>query len=112
MIRGLATGEVRLSHFRRRLAREMIVALCIGIVFSSILIGGGYLLTGYFRLALAVGLSTLSTITISSTAGLVIPMVLRRAGLDPALATGPFLTTMNDVLGIVIYLLTAYLLLF
>jgi magnesium transporter len=112
VIRGLATGEVRLSHFWRRLAREIAVAVCIGIVFAFILVWGGYLLTGNFRLGLAVGLSTLTTITISSTAGLVIPMVLRRAGLDPALATGPFLTTMNDVLGIMVYLLTAYLLLF
>lgn len=112
VIRGLATGEVRLSHFWRRLTREIAVAVCIGIVFAFILVWGGYLLTGNFRLGLVVGLSTLTTITISSTAGLVIPMVLRRAGLDPALATGPFLTTMNDVLGIMVYLLTAYWLLF
>ena len=112
VIRGLATGEVRLSHFRRRLAREIIIALCIGILFASILVLGGYLLTGNFRLGLAVGISTLTTITISSTAGLVIPMVLRRMGLDPALATGPFLTTMNDVLGIMVYLFTAYMILF
>ena len=54
----------------------------------------------------------LVTITIASTAGLVIPFVLSRLDLDPALATGPFLTTMNDVVGISVYLLAAYLILF
>ncbi|HKJ92121.1 MAG TPA: magnesium transporter, partial [Longimicrobiales bacterium] len=108
VIRGLATGEVRLSHFRRRLAREFVVALSIGLAFAMILIVGGVTLTGHLEMGLAVGLATLCTITMASTAGMIIPMVLRRLGLDPALATGPFLTTMNDVLGILVYLSIAY----
>jgi magnesium transporter len=112
VIRGLATGEVRLSHFWRRLSREVLVALCMGLVFASILVLGSALLTGRMRLGLAVGLATLTTISLSSTAGIAIPMVLRRLELDPALATGPFLTTLNDVMGIVVYLLVASLILF
>ncbi|MCH7878080.1 MAG: magnesium transporter, partial [candidate division Zixibacteria bacterium] len=77
-----------------------------------ILILGSLLLTGHFSLGVVVGLTTLVTITIASTAGLVIPFVLSRLDLDPALATGPFLTTMNDVVGISVYLLAAYLILF
>ena len=60
------------------------------------------------EMGLAVGLATLATITMASTAGMVIPMVLRRLGFDPALATGPFLTTLNDVMGILVYLTIAY----
>ena len=112
VIRGLATGEVRLIHFWRRLLREILVAACIGMVFAAILILGSFLLTGHFSLGVVVGLATLATITIASTAGLVIPFVLSRLDLDPALATGPFLTTMNDVVGISVYLLAAYLILF
>ena len=112
VIRGLATGEVRLSHFRRRLKREFLVALSIGCVFAVILIGGGFVLTGWWALGLVVGLATLVTITVASTGGMVIPMVLRRLGKDPALATGPFLTTLNDVIGIAVYLLLAYFFLF
>jgi magnesium transporter len=108
VIRGLATGEIQLSHFRRRLLREVLVALSIGLAFAMILILGSLLLTGHVGMGLAVGLATLSTITLASTAGMVIPMVLRRIGLDPALATGPFLTTMNDVMGILVYLSIAY----
>jgi len=112
VIRGLATGEVRLSHFRRRLMREFLVALSIGGVFAVILIGGGFVLTGLWALGLVVGLATWVTITVASTGGMVIPMVLSRLGKDPALATGPFLTTLNDVFGIAVYLAIAYLILF
>ncbi|MEE8434947.1 MAG: magnesium transporter [bacterium] len=112
VIRGLATGEVRLSHFRRRLLREFLVALSIGSVFAVILVGGGFVLTGWWALGMVVGLATLVTITVASTGGMVIPMVLRRLGKDPALATGPFLTTLNDVFGIAVYLLIAYIFLF
>ena len=112
VIRGLATGEVRLSHFRRRLKREFLVALSIGAVFGVILVGGGFVLTGLWALGMVVGLATLITITVASTGGMVIPMVLRRLGMDPALATGPFLTTLNDVFGIAMYLFIAYVFLF
>jgi magnesium transporter len=112
VIRGLATGEVRLSDFWRRLLREFLVALSIGAGFAMILVLGSLLLTGHVGMGLAVGLATMSTITLASTAGMVIPMVLRRLGLDPALATGPFLTTMNDVMGILVYLSIAYAILF
>ena len=108
VIRGLATGEVRLSHFWRRLVREFFVALSIGLSFAIILVLGSLVLTGHVTMGLAVGLATLSTITLASTAGMVIPMLLRRMGMDPALATGPFLTTMNDVMGILVYLSIAY----
>lgn len=111
VIRGLATGEVRLSHFWYRLAREFTVAVSLGVSFATILIMGSLLLTGHLGMGLAVGLATLATITLSSTAGMIIPMVLRRIGFDPALATGPFLTTMNDVMGILVYLSIAYLIL-
>ena len=92
--------------------REFLVALAIGGVFAVILIAGGFVLTGLWALGLVVGLATLVTITVASTGGMVIPMVLRRLGKDPALATGPFLTTLNDVFGIAVYLAFAYLFLF
>jgi len=112
VIRGLATGEVRLSHFWRRLGREVLIALAIGVIFALLLIGGSILLTGHIMLGLVVGLATLVTISIASTAGMVIPMMLQRMKMDPALATGPFLTTLNDVVGVLIYLLVAYWILF
>ncbi|MDH5751552.1 MAG: magnesium transporter [Deltaproteobacteria bacterium] len=112
VIRGLATGEVLLAHFWRRLMREMLVALAIGVVFSGLLAVSGMLLTGNLMLGLVSGFALLCTILIASGIGISIPMVLRRLDYDPALATGPFLTTMNDIMGILIYLLVAHALLF
>lgn len=109
VIRGLATGEVRFSHFWQRLIRELLVALSIGTVFACILVLGGFAITGLLTLGVVVGLSTIFTVTIASTGGMIIPMVLHRFGKDPALATGPFLTTMNDVFGVFVYLTIAHL---
>ncbi len=104
VIRGLATGEVQLSHFWRRFFRELLVSLGIGVMFAAIVVACGALITGRLNLGLAVGLATMVVILLATTLGTVIPMVLKRLNIDPALATGPFITTMNDVLGIVVYL--------
>lgn len=112
VIRGLATGEVDMTHFWRRLGRELLVALGIGCVFAVLLVLSGMAITGGFMLGVTVGLATLATILLASMLGITIPMVLKRFDLDPALATGPFLTTLNDILGIAVYLMVAYVMLF
>jgi magnesium transporter len=112
VIRGLATGEVRLSHFGSRLLREISISLCIGLIFALILVSGGAALTGIYKLGLAIGLAMMANISLASVIGIAIPMVLKRLGQDPALATGPFLTTMNDMVGILIYLVVAHAILF
>ena len=112
VIRGLATGEVRLSHFRWRVLRETLVSLSIGAMFAVLLLLGVWAITGSYRMGAAVGLATMAGIVLASTAGTAIPMILRWFKYDPALGAGPFLTTLNDVVGILLYLAIAYLLLF
>jgi len=112
VIRGLATGEVHLSHFWRRLGREVTVALSVGTLFAVLLVGGGWLLTGNIRLGATVGVAVMLVILQAASFGTTLPMLLKRLGLDPALATGPFLTMLNDILGMVVYLLTALVVLF
>lgn len=111
VIRGLGTGEVKLGHFWSRLGREVLVAIITGCLFGSILIIGSGLITGQSRLGLAVGLATLAGIILAAALGTTIPMILKRMKFDPALATGPFITTLNDILGILLYLGIAYALL-
>lgn len=111
VIRGLATGEVVLSHFWRRLSREVLVAVAIGALVAVILLLGGTLITGDVRIGLSVGLATAAAIMIAGVFGTAIPMVLRWLNIDPAMATGPFITTMNDILGISVYLGIAYFIL-
>jgi len=112
VIRGLATGEVELRHFWWRVSRETVASVCIGAMFAAVLLGAVSLLTGDWRLGLTVGLSTTSGVTVASVVGTAIPMVLKRFGLDPALATGPFLTTFNDIVGVLVYLGVAMLVMF
>jgi len=108
VIRGLATGEVRLTHFWHRLAREAMAAIGTGFLFGFLLILGSGFVTGQMNLGIAVGLATMSSIILAASMGTSIPMVLKRFNLDPALATGPFITTLNDIIGILVYLAIAY----
>ncbi|MDH4121046.1 MAG: magnesium transporter [Deltaproteobacteria bacterium] len=111
VIRGLATGEVQLSHFWWRLGKELMVSLNIGVLSALLLLGAVWILSGNVRMAMVVGIATNVSILTAAFIGISIPMGLRRAGFDPALATGPFLTTTNDILGTIVYLMVAFLLL-
>ena len=112
VIRGLATGEVELGHWKRRLVREIIVSTTIGAIFAGVLLVGGTAMTGDVKLAAAVGLATMLGIMLATSGGTAIPIALKSMGFDPALATGPFITTLNDILGILVYMGIAYLMLF
>jgi magnesium transporter len=112
VIRGLATGEVQLSQFWRRLLRELAASASIGLLFAVVLLGGVSALTQDWHLGLVVGLATTSSVIVAAVVGTSIPMILKRIELDPALATGPFLTTFNDIVGVLVYLGVAFLILF
>ncbi len=104
MVRGLATGEVTPRDAASRLVREMRVAMITGVVCALLILVIASLWTGDARLGAVVGGSMLIVVLIATTVGAFVPLVLDRLGVDPALATGPFVTTSNDTLGIAIYL--------
>jgi magnesium transporter len=111
IIRAMALGEVRLLDWwrviRRELAAGMTLGLLLGIIgFLRIVIWqsvspiyGQY----YLLVAATIFLSLLGVVTFGSVAGSMLPFLLRRAGLDPASASAPFVATLVDVSGIVIY---------
>ncbi len=96
-----------------RFARELMGALLNGAVAGSILAALILLGSTVFeidnpaRLAMATSLSLLSVTTIAAIVGAFVPLVLHRVGIDPAAATGVFITTSNDVLGVLVYFLMA-----
>jgi magnesium transporter len=104
MVRGLATGEVTRRDATKRLTREMGVALITGVVCATLIFTAASLWSGDLRIGAVVSGSMLSVIIIATTLGAFVPLVLDRLGVDPALATGPFVTTSNDIIGIAIYL--------
>jgi magnesium transporter len=109
VIRAMATDELAVGRIWPRLVKEVGVGLINGAVCGLILFAVTSFWQSSSRLGLVVGVSLLAVILVAAALGALIPMLLRRLNVDPALATGPFVTTSNDVIGLVIYLQIATL---
>ncbi len=111
VVRGLATGEIGLYDLIPRIFREIRVALLNGMVLGLIL---GAIVTFWFSetdLGIVIGTVLLLNICIASLLGTVVPILMKKVGIDPALAMGPFVTTTIDITGLLLYLGLAMLLL-
>jgi len=104
VVRGLATGEIALRDLLPRLWKEIRVALLNGLVLGAVLGGIVALWLKQPDLGLLIGSILLINICVATTLGASVPIVLKKFGVDPALAMGPFVTTANDILGLMIYL--------
>ena len=104
VVRGLATGDISLMNVGKRLWVELRVALVNGII-CGVLLGliVGSWLSDYW-LGSIVTLALILILVSSGIIGASVPLVLKRMDIDPALATGPFVTTSNDILSLLIYL--------
>ena len=104
IVRGLATGDISLYNTWKRLWMEMRVALLNGIICGvvlGIIVG---LWVSDFRLGGVIALALVMIVVISGFIGASVPVALKKLNLDPALGTGPFVTTSNDILSLLIYL--------
>ncbi len=102
MIRGLATGEIRMSQWFRQLSREVLVAAALGLTMALAIAPIGAFRGGE-DIALTVGLTMVTVVIVGSLAGLSLPFLLRRIGWDPATASAPLVTTLIDASGVLIY---------
>ncbi|MEE1897429.1 magnesium transporter [Flavobacterium rakeshii] len=103
IVQGIANNTISGSLFSR-LIKEVSLSLLNGTILAIILIlGSHFLLDVDYDLGLTVSISLVSVIIIASLIGTFIPILLNKVGVDPALATGPFITTSNDICGILIY---------
>lgn len=113
-VQGLASGEVWTTDVARRLGKELAVGLINGAVLALALGLAVAMLpfddANVIRLAMTAGLSLLVVIILATCIGTTVPLLLHRFGIDPAIATGPFITTSNDIIGLAIFFLTATLL--
>lgn len=110
-VRGLAVGPGAYHALGRQMLKEFLVSILNGLVCGLLLAAVvGIWLQGPW-LALLVGIALFTVILIATTVGALVPVLLDRMKIDPALAAGPFVTTANDVLGILIYLSLASVLL-
>lgn len=103
IVQGLANNTISGSLWNR-LIKEVLLTLLNGSILALILIMGSHFLLGVgYEVGLTVSVSLVSVIVIASLIGTFIPILLNKMGIDPALATGPFITTSNDICGILIY---------
>lgn len=103
IVQGLANNTITGSIWSR-LAKEVSLSLLNGLLLAVLMMVGSHLVLGVdYLIAITVSISLVSVIIIASLIGTFVPILLNRYGIDPALATGPFITTSNDIFGILIY---------
>lgn len=102
MVRGLATGEVRIGDWSRLIGRELLVACGLGLTMALAVSGLGFW-RGGSEIALVVSLSMIAIVIMGSVVGMCMPFVLNRFGIDPATASAPLVTSVADACGVVIY---------
>mgnify|MGYP001820083171 FL=1 len=105
IVQGIASNSLGLESTYRKLVKELIVALVNGIILSGILFLYKYFISHNLALTFTVSTSLFVVIIFAALFGTIIPLLLNRMKIDPALATGPFITTMNDIMGLFIYFL-------
>ena len=111
IVQGLANNTI-IGPVIERLLKELSLSLLNGVILSVILLAGSYFLLGYeIHVGYTVSIALLSVIIMASLIGTFIPIILNKYGVDPALATGPFITTSNDILGILTYFTIAKIIL-
>lgn len=106
-VRGLATGEIGNKDVWRYFFREVKVGFFMGIFNGVIISAVAWLWQGIPVLGLVVGISMFITITFAALIGTLVPMFFNYYGVDPAISAGPFVTTIKDVTGLLIYFYTA-----
>ena len=111
IVQGLASKNLGVEHWSKRLIKEFGVALINGLVCCSIVFVVCFLLYPQPNIPLTVSLSLLTVMVFAALFGTFTPLLLNKYNIDPALATGPFITTMNDVIGLFIYFSIAELIL-
>jgi magnesium transporter len=106
VIRGLALGEIGVGDVFRILWRELRMGLTLGAILGTIGLLRATLVghSGGGGMAAAVGLALVACVTFGSVVGAGLPLLIKRLGLDPAVSSGPFIASLVDVLGIIIYL--------
>jgi magnesium transporter len=114
-VQGLATGTLTFADLGWRLAKELLGGLANGAIAATALILLVLLMSAFgeidapVRLAITAGLAEMTVVIAAVAIGATIPVILDRLGIDPAMATGVFITTGNDILAVLIFFITVSL---
>lgn len=110
IVQGLASNTLVLDRIAPKLFKELGVGLINGMICSGLILGYNLLINESWALAATVSVALFTVILCASFLGTFVPLTMHRFKINPALATGPFVTTLNDIIGISIYFLVGRLL--
>ena len=110
VVQGLANDQIKGSLISR-LIKEISLTLLNGIILSLIIIVFGLLINQSLDMSITISVSMILVIIVAALIGTSVPIVLEKFGIDPAIATGPFITTGNDVVGILLFFYIAKIIL-
>ncbi len=107
VVRGLATNRLSISDFSAVIFKEIAVGLLLGLFYGAIIGAVAQVQYGMSGFSLAVGTSVVSSMSIAALVGSLFPMTFARLKIDPAVATGPFVTTFIDIISVFFYFIAA-----
>tara|TARA_A100001388_G_scaffold271518_1_gene250423 strand:- start:33 stop:1403 length:1371 start_codon:yes stop_codon:yes gene_type:complete len=110
IVQGLANDEIK-GSINNRLFKETLLSILNGVILAGLLFLFIYFWQGEIDIALALSIALVAVVIVAGIIGTFIPLFLNKRGIDPAIATGPFITTSNDIFGILIYFMVAKLIL-
>ncbi|MDC0579922.1 magnesium transporter [Bacteroidia bacterium] len=105
VVQGLANNSISNAGLWKALGKELAVAFINGLVCSALLMGYGYIFGNSSVIMITVSIALFSVILLAAIIGTTVPLTLDKLKIDPALATGPFITTSNDLIGLFLYFL-------
>lgn len=103
MVRGLSTGQVTMNQALHHIFREFRVGLIIGIIFGILVMLVTWNWKNNLTLGIVVGISMAANMTIATVIGTLSPFILKKFSVDPAVASGPFIATAIDIIGLAVY---------
>tara|TARA_Y100001958_G_scaffold120793_1_gene87899 strand:+ start:1 stop:933 length:933 start_codon:yes stop_codon:yes gene_type:complete len=110
IVQGLANDEIK-GSINNRLLKETLLSILNGVILAILLFLFIFFWQGEIDIALALSVALVAVVIVAGIIGTFIPLFLNKRGIDPAIATGPFITTSNDIFGILIYFMVAKLIL-
>jgi magnesium transporter len=103
VVRGLATGRLNIRDIWVVVGKELAVGMILGLIYGALVGVVAQVQHATFMLSLAVGLAVISSMAVAALVGSIFPMLFARINIDPAVATGPFVTTAIDIVSVFFY---------
>jgi len=104
IVRGLALGEVNYENIKRVLVKEFYIGIITGVVIGTVIAILGFIWERNIAFGIIIGVAMILNMIVATVTGFIVPVVLKRLKIDPALASSIFVTTFTDVLGFFFFL--------